>query len=521
MAQQPDIRFDILEFVVEGNSVLPVTSIERAVYPFTGPSRTVSDAESARKALEKAYQDAGYLSVVVELPPQQVRGAGGEVRLLVTEAPVARLRITGAEYSLPSQIREQLPSLATGTIPNFIDMQEELGNLARQSPQREVTPLMVAGEQPGTLAVELKVQERPPLNAFVELNNKQAENTKRGRIEANVSYDNLFQRQHSLGVYWYVSPRDIDQSNIISTTYSAPLGGIGDRIYGVYTYSSSNTPTPVGGATVSAGDTYALLWRDELSGFGLQHSLTYGVRYYDLQDDNSDVAGFSDPAPPLRYPSLNLNYALNRQAEKPGRVSTFEAALALGLRGLTQRDVDCFGRRIDQFECKRSGASPDFQVLTLNASHREPLPSDWALAARLRTQFASGPLVPSEQITLGGFDSVRGYFDGQYAGDSGGLARIEVLSPRLFSYAGAGLSGLVFVDRGLLVRSDPLPGEQDRIHIGSFGVGLRVTAKYGLEARLDWADLIFDPVSLSTGSSTNVRAPASASRWALGVRWTY
>lgn len=524
LAQAPaeQIKFDILEFVVEGNSVLPAATIERAIYPFTGPSRSVSDAEAARKALEKAYQDAGFLSVIVELPPQQVRSAGGEVRLLVTEAPVTRVRVTGAEYSLPSEIRAQLPSLAPGTVPNFNDMQEELGALAQRSAEREITPLVVAGEQPGTLAVELKVQETLPLNAFVELNNKQAENTKRGRLEANVSYDNLFQRQHSLGVYWFVSPRDIDQSNIISTTYAAPLGGIGDRLFFVYTYSDSNTPTPVGGATVSAGDTFALLWRDELKSFGrYQHSLTYGVRYYDLQDNNRDVAGFDVESPPVRYPSLNLNYAINRPGEKQGRFSTVEAGLAVGIRGLTRREVDCFGRRVDQFECKRAGAEPDFQVLSLGASHREPLPGDWALSARLRTQFASGPLVPSEQITLGGFDSVRGYFDGQYAGDSGGFARLEVFSPRLFAFAGAGLSALAFVDRGLLVRSDPLPGEQHRIHIGSYGFGLRITSNIGLEARLDWADVIFEPVSLVTTPAVGVRSAGGPQRWAIGVRWTY
>ena len=53
-------RFDILEYVVVGDTVLGAAAIERAVYAFLGPQRTAADAEGARKALEKAYQDAGF-----------------------------------------------------------------------------------------------------------------------------------------------------------------------------------------------------------------------------------------------------------------------------------------------------------------------------------------------------------------------------------------------------------------------------------------------------------------------------
>jgi hemolysin activation/secretion protein len=45
-------HFDILEYVVDGNTVLSVPEIEEAVYPFLGESRTADDVDRARKALE-------------------------------------------------------------------------------------------------------------------------------------------------------------------------------------------------------------------------------------------------------------------------------------------------------------------------------------------------------------------------------------------------------------------------------------------------------------------------------------
>ena len=51
---------------------LPRIDIESAVYPFLGPARTDADIEGARAALEKAYADAGYQTVAVSVPPQNI-----------------------------------------------------------------------------------------------------------------------------------------------------------------------------------------------------------------------------------------------------------------------------------------------------------------------------------------------------------------------------------------------------------------------------------------------------------------
>ena len=93
---QVEPTFGLFEFRVEGNSVLPVERIERAVYPFLGERRTVADVEAARVALEAAYRDAGYATVVVDTPEQRI--VDGIVTLQVMQAPVSRLRVVGAKY---------------------------------------------------------------------------------------------------------------------------------------------------------------------------------------------------------------------------------------------------------------------------------------------------------------------------------------------------------------------------------------------------------------------------------------
>ncbi len=514
--EQP--RFDILEFVVEGDTLLGAAAIERAVYAFMGPGRTVADAEGARKALEKAYQDAGFLSVSVLLPPQRVNEAGGEVRLQVVLGQVEKLRVTGAQYHLPSQVREAVPSLAPGNVPNFNEMQQQLTQLSRASADREITPLLSAGEQPGTLAVELKVQDSLPLHGFAELNNKQSQNTKAGRLEAGLNYDNLFQRGHSLGFSWFYSPQRPSEANIQTTSWHLPLGGVGDRLYLTLVNSDSNTPTALGGATISRGQTWRARWRDELPTFeGINHALTWGATLRNLRDRNVDVAGFDVETPPLKYSTFNVSYELQLSGAEPGRSSSLQAELSASLPGLNRRSVDCFGSPRDQFECKRAQAGPGFQVFGLTLTHREPL-GRWSLLARLQGQFADTPLVPSEQVVYGGQDSVRGYYEGEQSGDLGAALRVELATPAWAALPSLSLTGLAFADAAALRRLYALPSEAQTVKLGSTGLGLRVASTFGLSASLSWARILKDTRRSET---SGLQVPLTGADAGRSERWDF
>src|SRR5262245_18508493 len=64
--------FAILEYRVEGNTLLAAIDIERAVTPFLGDSQGLKDIEASRTALERIYHDRGYKTVLVNIPPQRV-----------------------------------------------------------------------------------------------------------------------------------------------------------------------------------------------------------------------------------------------------------------------------------------------------------------------------------------------------------------------------------------------------------------------------------------------------------------
>src|SRR3979411_2608107 len=84
-------QFDVLEYRVLGNTVLPTRDIERLLYPLLGPAKILTDVEAARTALEKLYHDSGFATVYVDIPPQNV--TEGVVRLRPTEGRLERADI--------------------------------------------------------------------------------------------------------------------------------------------------------------------------------------------------------------------------------------------------------------------------------------------------------------------------------------------------------------------------------------------------------------------------------------------
>jgi hemolysin activation/secretion protein len=302
-------RFDILAFSVSGNTVLSAGEIERTVYPFLGENKTIADAERARVALERAYQQRGFLSVAVQLPPQTA--ADNELSLLVVETQIGQRRITGAVYNLPSLIAAATPSLTPGTVPDFNELQADLARVQGKA-DLQVTPVLVAAQDPGKLDVELKVADQLALHGTIELNNKHTFNTDPGKVEAGLHYDNLFQRQHALGVNWLLPIHGTGRGSTWVFSHGAPL--VDGRLSTTLVVSDSSTPTSLGGATVTQGETIGSRYRQPLGGAepGFGHGWTVGGEFKNNRDGNHSVAGVSTQNPDLRYLVLQAGYDVFR-----------------------------------------------------------------------------------------------------------------------------------------------------------------------------------------------------------------
>lgn len=484
--------FDVYEYVIEGNTLLPSAVVERIVAPFMGPERRFTDIEQARSALEKAYQDAGYLSVVVSLPNQQVDR--GEVRLEVVEAPLGKVTVTGAEYNLPSRIQAAVPALKEGTVPHFPSLQKQLAEV--QSAQLQVTPLVNASEGGQAIDVDLKVEDKSPFFGNVQYSNAQSYNTTRGRLALTAGTNNLFQRGHTLGLSLQYAPYRPKDSNVLSLMYGLPLSGRDDLMLSA-TNSNSDTLTRVSGtgpsSTLTKGTFAGLRWTHRLDplSWPVRHSVYAAVDYKHNRDFNTFKDGLIVQRPPTRYPLFGAGYSLTHNGAGDV-VSTVSTSAKLSSNSFAGRKVNCDGVSLEQFDCKRAGASADFAAVQIALGHARPVLGNWRLNLSADIQMATGALPSSEQYALGGNSTVRGYYDYEQAGDDGWSSRIELVSPVWLNVAGLRSTALVFADRGFVHIINPQLTQISRTHMGSQGFGLRFFSDSGLQAGLDLSRVVFD-----------------------------
>lgn len=496
--------FDILEYEVQGNTVLDTVSIERAVYPHLGQGLRLQDVEEARKSLENAYRSAGFGLTTVDIPEQSV--ATGVIRLQVNEGRISRIRVTGARYYSQGFILERVAGAAEGQVPNLPSIQAQLLDVNR-SPDRRVTPVFRPGREAGTTEVDLAVEDKLPLHGSVALNNAASRNTSSTRLQLALSYDNLFQQDHNIALQAVTSPEATKEVRVLSLAYTVPLGRAGLE-------SLAFT------ATRSDSQVFAGLGTTQLFGkgsiFGLRRSyvlnlsesdfqqVTLGAEYKDMVDTvrQGEAGGFDTP---LKF--LPLTAAWTGAWRAPQRELQMAATLSGGVRGLVNRQ--------QEFSDKRYQAQATYALLKLDVRHSQTLPW-WGLRLRSQAdvQLAPDPLVSNEQFVMGGAGNVRGYYEAEAVGDTGIHGSLQLESPDLAKSLGwkwlNSLSLRTFVDGAAAELRNPLPGQDWRFRLLGAGFGAQASSGGAFPANLS-LDLGWPLLKRGTLGSDGLRVHMNAS----------
>ncbi len=481
-------NFAVLEYQVEGNTLMRAIDIERAVTPYLGEGKTIKDIEAARQALEKIYHDHGYQTVLVNIPQQEI--SSGVVRLAVVEAPVGQVQIKGSRYHSLEVINATVPQLQGGVVPNFQEVQKELAQV-NHTEDLHVTPVLRASTTPGQVDVDLNVQDQLPFHAMLEADNRYSANTAELRLIGEVSYDNLFQRNQSVSVQYQTAPEHPDEAKIWSVSYVIPTQS--GLVWAIYAVRSDSNIAAVGDLDVIGnGNIYGIRLIEPLPSTSptFYHNFTAGLDYKDFKQDVT-LQGSDTLASPAKYPPFSLQYTATwlgppgtaklAAATTAGRSSTtLDLGMSFLVRGL--------GTDAEQFSVKRAGAGPSYFIFHPSLQRQQLLPGSFSLVAKVDGQLASGPLISNEQYGAGGVDSVRGYTESERLGDNGLRGSVELRTPQLLSGHPRITQSYwyLFADGARVRILDPLPAQRTGYDLASEGIGFRFKVG-GLSTDLDGA----------------------------------
>ena len=503
-----DEHFNIARFQVEGNTLLPEAQVQGIVAPLAGPDRVYGDIQKALEALERAYRAAGYSTVQVYVPEQEL--TSGVVRLQVTEGVIGKVLISGNKHFDDANIRASLPALQEGKAPNLRQMSEDI-QLSNESPAKQLELTLGVSEEEGKVDAKVLVTEENPQRVFATLDSTGTEATGEFRLGVAYQHANLFNRDQTLTLAYTGSPDAPSgvKVDIFSIGYRIPFYALGDSFDFIYGKSGVNTPSssPTLGGTlgiVGKGDVFGVRWNHYFARRGEYSSkLIFGFDYKYINSSCTDNSGtpvpIDPPTPPIAscvpYTTRPLSLTYTGQRQSPGQMFDYNIGLAHNLAlGSRYTNVDGTTDRYSYLTSGNRTTRDDFNIVRLGGSYLKAMPSDWQVRVAASGQYAGDALVAAEQLGLAGSTAVRGFNERAATSDSGYFVNAEIYTPELAQTTGArgSLRALAFYDfaRGYNqnVPADSLtPAKFD---LASIGAGVRYTLSKDFSLRFDLAQVL-------------------------------
>ncbi len=463
--------------IVEGIPFIGHNGFTKRMEKFIGQPVSLDLVNAIAADVARYYKEHDHPVVSVVAPEQDV--TNGVVQLLVTEAKLGEVRVAGNKHFKSSLFKTRLKP----GDPIIMSRLEADAAFYGRNPFRSVTAELAPGKNSGETDITLRVQDKFPLRVFAGYDNTGVRSTGENRFFTGFNYGNLFSLGDELS-YQFSASDDFKQLLAHSATWTVPLPWHDIfQLSGVYSESNpkfAEAAPQLKGTSWQVGAHY-IITLAPIKKF--THELTIG---YDFKftDNNLQFGGEQVFDTPVDISQFSIAYSA-ALPDKIGRTS-------LSLAGFWSPGGMGSNNNDEAFEASRKGSKADYFYGTMGLDRVTKLPfgCTWSLSAK--GQLSNGNLQATEQFLLGGQSTVRGYDELVANGDQGILVRNEIYSPSVSIGKHVGLKQLndqfqllAFYDYGLTSVKEPLPGEDKRTQLSSYGVGARWQVRDNLGVHFD------------------------------------
>ena len=479
----------------------PDCDLESKLESFLELDLTQDRLDRIKETVIALYEKASRPIVSVFFPQQNL--TSGYLQMRVVEGSLNDYQFCGQKYSSPSRLKKMI-----GIEPGDpIDIDQVASGLAwwNRNPFRYTNAIFSPGDSFGTTNMELVTKDAIPVRPFAGADNTGNTETGYDRLFCGIQIGSIFGFDQIFN-YQYTVSTDWSHFWAHTASYSLPVAKQHQLFFfGGYSQLkarlSSGEMDNEGRLTQVSGRYQFIL--NPLYGPFL-HEFHFG---YDFKKTNSSIF-FGDFTVSSTAPEINqfmMGYYLDYKAS----------------RYLVSFNAEIFA---SPFQITADQSNADFQMLRPYAinkyiygrtrlSYTQFLPHEFSIALVGMGQLANQNLLPSEQIGLGGYATVRGYTEREVNGDSGtmlsGELRMPPLSPvqrwsckkvrdELLFYA--------FMDYGLAHIHHPVSGEKTNIWLLGTGPGVKYSLETNISFRAEYGFALH---------KTGV-APDRTGRWHLG-----
>lgn len=410
-------RIFVKDIKITGSTVFPSEELAAVAAPYVNRELAAEDLDALRRALTVYYVERGYINSGAVIPEQDV--VDGVMTINIVEGELTAIEIEGHKQFRAGYIEDRI-RLSAGPPLNIQVLQERLQLLQQDHRVERINAELKPGVKPGSSVLKVKIEEKTPYRLWVGFDNYQSPTVGAERGRAIASHENLTGNGDTLGIT-YGRSDGIDPE--IEAWYSVPFTSHDTTLtFGYRRNDFSVIEQPFEPLDVdSESEIYEVTLRHPfyrtpnqefslaLSGEHL-HNETFM-----LGEGYSFSLGAEDGESTVTALRLSPEYVYRSQNQVIAARSRFSLGID-ALDATIHSDPNIpdgqFFSWLGQFQLAR--------ILK---------PWDTQMILRADIQLSTDPLLPLEQIAIGGRYSVRGYRENQLVRDLGAIASLEFRVP--------------------------------------------------------------------------------------------
>ncbi len=439
-----ELSFEVKEIRVTDSQILTDEEIQEAVRFKGAGVSNVSELQAMVDRLNALYVKKGIPTAQAVLPPQTVKDGIVYIRLI--EGTFGKVEISGNRRISEKTIRDRIRA-KPGTLVNVDRLRDDLLRYNATNVY-QIRAELVPGEEEGTSDLYLTLEEKKnPFTGFFFVDNAGQSESGRTRFGMYSEYRGIGGRDAALAVT-PVWTQGIWGGSVF---YDTPIGTRGTRMSVSYSRNLVN--------------------------------IIHGVfRDFDMKANSNDL-GLS-LSHPLRTTS-RIKTDIFLETHKKWSDTTYSGMPLADDEtktvkfGISQRSFDRHGLWFFMGSVTGYDSDDNYRHKEKNGAYygayllrRQNLPKDQYLSLRFVGQYTSHESLPTtEQFTLGGLSTIRGFKESALSGDKGWLASVEYGFP--VSDDHRKVRGFLFWDYGMACKSYSIRDEWARA--ASVGIGLEVT----------------------------------------------
>jgi len=454
-------KITVNRFEISGNAAFTTEQLLAPIKELQGQKLTLDEIYAAADILTDFYKTRGFSLAKVVVPAQRI--SLGVIQLEVIEGRLNAINFEGNESYDGDFLRDYFSSVQAGQAVTLDSLEREL-LLLNDLPGLTSRAVVRPGPVYGTSDLLIKSEEKP-FQGRVSVNNYGRIGVGEWRVEAELIANNLIGVGDQFTVA--ITQSESDALTYANFAYSTPVNKRGTRIGANFSYIDFKVIDDQFRGLDIEGENrdYQITLSHPLQRSRRQNILL-GLGYGRNDSESDNVFGsFSNNDIKLLDISVLYNKVHDNNA-----TSSVSAVYSTNFR-----------------------SNPDGQTnnaqrgkLVIDANHLYPISRNWNLFFRGIVSLSADPLADSEQFSVGGQGSVRGFQSAEVRGDEGFAVTTEIR--RRFNLENE-LPGSfrAFFDTGRIRNIEPSAGVDKEETLTSLGFGVTVVPARNFSLDLEYA----------------------------------